>query len=118
MQFPWRRLTLLETNEGSSAKIGAGLGRSPVWGHKTSRAAEGTMNISITCSKCGRSLKVPESAAGRKTKCPKCGAVLLVAANLSGEDRHSPGPPPIPPELEEEHASPRARLRKFGLIGE
>ena len=42
--------------------------------------------ISVTCS-CGKKLKAPASAVGKKAKCPKCGNVLTVAA-----------PPPPPPE--------------------
>lgn len=84
------------------------------------------MNILIVCSNCGSRFKGPESAGGRKTKCSKCGASLLVPVSLSPnaggastasrhadaaapqqeapqrfhEDRHSPGPPPIPALLE------------------
>lgn len=46
-------------------------------------AAEGT-TISVHC-KCGKKLKAPASAVGRKAKCPKCGNILIVEA-----------PPPAP----------------------
>ena len=41
--------------------------------------------ISVMCS-CGKKLKAPASAAGKKAKCPKCGNILTVK------------PPPPPPE--------------------
>jgi chemotaxis protein histidine kinase CheA len=41
--------------------------------------------ISVMCS-CGKKLKAPASAVGKKAKCPKCGNVLTVA------------PPPPPPD--------------------
>jgi predicted RNA-binding Zn-ribbon protein involved in translation (DUF1610 family) len=34
------------------------------------------MPISFSCHQCGRSLKAPESAAGKSTKCPGCGATV------------------------------------------
>ncbi len=36
--------------------------------------------IEFTCSGCGRSLKVPASAAGRKASCPQCYGVIQVPA--------------------------------------
>jgi hypothetical protein len=48
--------------------------------------------ISVLCS-CGKTLKAPASAVGKKAKCPKCGTVLTVQA---------PPPPPPPPP----HAQP------------
>jgi hypothetical protein len=34
------------------------------------------MPISFSCHQCGRSLKAPESAAGKSTKCPGCAATV------------------------------------------
>src|SRR5688572_29749903 len=48
-------------------------------------AESSTATISVMCS-CGKKLKAPASAVGRKAKCPKCGNVLTVA------------PPPPPPD--------------------
>ena len=47
--------------------------------------------ISVHCP-CGKRLKAPASAVGRKAKCPKCGNVLTVA---------TPPPPPPAPAAEE-----------------
>lgn len=48
------------------------------------------MPITLSCS-CGKALRVPDSAAGKKAKCPACAAVLEV-----------PAPAPAPPEPEPE----------------
>jgi hypothetical protein len=37
------------------------------------------MPISVQCNTCGKSLKVPDTAAGKRGKCP-CGAVLVIPA--------------------------------------
>lgn len=36
------------------------------------------MPISTECPQCGKRLKAPESAAGRKAKCPQCGAAVPI----------------------------------------
>jgi hypothetical protein len=48
-------------------------------------AETSTATISVQCS-CGKKLKAPASAVGKKAKCPKCGNVLTVK------------PPPPPPD--------------------
>jgi hypothetical protein len=52
--------------------------------------AESGERISVLCS-CGKTLKAPASAVGKKAKCPKCGTVLTVQA---------PPPPPPPPQTD------------------
>jgi len=42
-------------------------------------AEASTSTISVQCS-CGKKLKAPASAVGKKAKCPKCGNVLTIAA--------------------------------------
>jgi hypothetical protein len=42
-------------------------------------AAPGVEQISVQCS-CGKRLKAPASAVGKKAKCPKCGNVLTIQA--------------------------------------
>src|SRR5262249_49237932 len=44
----------------------------------TSHPPEAPMTISVTCDGCDRTLKAPDTSAGRKIKCPKCGAAVLV----------------------------------------
>ena len=39
----------------------------------------GTDTISVKCV-CGKKLKAPASAAGRKARCPKCGNVMTLEA--------------------------------------
>ncbi|MBW3539868.1 MAG: hypothetical protein KY476_06330 [Planctomycetes bacterium] len=38
------------------------------------------MSIKATCSGCGKVLKAPDSAAGRRAKCPACGAPIEIPA--------------------------------------
>jgi predicted lipid-binding transport protein (Tim44 family) len=61
-------------------------------------------SISVECA-CGKKLKAPASAVGRKAKCPKCGNVMTITA---------PPPPPVEDDAlgalydlasEEKHAS-------------
>lgn len=42
------------------------------------------MSIKFACA-CGRSVRAPDEAAGRKAKCPNCGAVLTIPAAAGGE---------------------------------
>ena len=50
-------------------------------------AAEGT--VEFLCSGCGRMLKVPATAAGKRASCPQCNAVVQVPLTSS--------PPPVSP---------------------
>lgn len=36
------------------------------------------MAIEFSCSKCGKQLRAPDDAAGRKCRCPDCGTVARV----------------------------------------
>ncbi len=36
------------------------------------------MPITVVCQSCKKSLKAPDSAAGKKAKCPQCGTVVVV----------------------------------------
>ena len=38
------------------------------------------MAIRVTCSECGKHLKVAENAAGKRGKCPQCGAAIAIPA--------------------------------------
>ncbi|MHB1157216.1 MAG: hypothetical protein ACYC26_10300 [Phycisphaerales bacterium] len=42
------------------------------------------MPISVTCDKCGKTLKVGDALAGKRVKCPGCGATVTVGAADSG----------------------------------
>lgn len=50
------------------------------------------MAISVTCSECGRKLKVPDQFEGKRVKCPGCGASFVAAV---------PPPEPVDEEPEE-----------------
>ncbi len=53
------------------------------------------MPISVNCQECGKSLKAPDSLAGKKAKCPQCGNVVPIpAAVLDAEEVDAP--PPLP----------------------
>ena len=43
------------------------------------------MKITVTCQKCGKSLKAPPSLAGKRAKCSGCGAVLQIPTLDSAE---------------------------------
>src|SRR5262245_52878468 len=68
-------------------------------------------SIEFHCTGCGRALKVPASAAGRRASCPQCSAIVQVplasqpqtpAAAIPPANAHSTGdgafgsPPPVP----------------------
>jgi predicted RNA-binding Zn-ribbon protein involved in translation (DUF1610 family) len=36
------------------------------------------MSISVKCEACGKTLKAPDTAAGKKAKCPSCGEVVKI----------------------------------------
>jgi MoxR-like ATPase len=67
-----------------------------------------TGNIEFPCTNCGRTLKVPTAAAGKRASCPQCNAIVQVpmssaavapqpqfGAPLGGN--HTPSPQPMPP---------------------
>lgn len=55
------------------------------------------MPIEITCTKCLKQLRVPESAAGKMAKCPECGELMSVPAGQAPLPPVSPyGPAPTP----------------------
>lgn len=55
------------------------------------------MPIEITCTKCLKQLRVPESAAGKMAKCPECGELMSVPAGQAPLPPVSPyGPTPTP----------------------
>jgi hypothetical protein len=68
------------------------------------------MIVLITCTGCGRKLKIPETALGKHVKCPACAAVFLsqadaavpvVVPDLSLDPAPGEAPPPVPPPEEE-----------------
>ena len=42
------------------------------------------MSVSISCPQCGKSLKFPDQAAGKKGRCPACGEVVRLPGGGSG----------------------------------
>jgi MoxR-like ATPase len=68
-------------------------------------------SIEFACTGCGRALKVPTSAAGKRASCPQCGAIVQIpifsqvgtppVARLLSGDGHgqtNPVPPVAPPQ--------------------
>lgn len=52
----------------------------------------------IVCTSCQSSIRVPDTAAGRKGKCPKCGTILTIPAVEAPPPAPPPSaPPPLPP---------------------
>lgn len=56
------------------------------------------MAIELTCPGCGKRLRVPDSAAGKKGKCPSCGMVVDIPLPLE--------------EVSEEKQKPRQKVRQ------
>ena len=69
------------------------------------------MPISVKCSDCGKSLKAPDSLAGKKAKCPDCGAIVPIpkeavdAEELNDEPVAKPKPKAKPKPVEEDYDS-------------
>jgi len=61
--------------------------------------------IEVNCDKCGKSLKAPDSMAGKKAKCPACAAVLTVPQNEEILDAEI-----VEPEYEAPQEQPYAGL--------
>src|SRR5690349_19559292 len=57
------------------------------------------MSISVPCPGCGRKLKAPDAAAGKRARCPDCQTVVTLpaVAGIGLTAAQSPPPPP-PPE--------------------
>lgn len=36
------------------------------------------MSITVKCDECGKTVKAPDAAAGKKGKCPQCGAIIKI----------------------------------------
>lgn len=69
------------------------------------------MNVVITCDNCAKTLRVPETALGKKVRCPACQGVFearakdadaITAAPLSRPSAVRPAPPPLPPAPEDD----------------
>jgi predicted RNA-binding Zn-ribbon protein involved in translation (DUF1610 family) len=54
------------------------------------------MSISFQCSRCGKKLKAPDSAAGKTSPCPGCGATVTCPEPLYDAEVVDTGPPPKP----------------------
>jgi len=77
----------------------------------TNRRAELVMSVNVVCS-CGRMMKAPSSAAGKRGRCKACGAILdipppanvgpeanediALAITLDDPSSPRPAPPPLP----------------------
>src|SRR5947209_7120319 len=61
-------------------------------------------SIEFSCTGCGRTLKVPTAAAGKRASCPQCNSVVTVPALITGP-AIAPAPPPItqPPDAPRKH---------------
>ena len=58
------------------------------------------MSISVNCDVCGKTLKAPDSNAGKKAKCPQCGSIVTIpepiydAEEAGGNEPHDDGSAP------------------------
>jgi uncharacterized RDD family membrane protein YckC len=83
------------------------------------------MPIEISCTGCGRTLRVADDAAGKQARCPACGmvsripAVSAAGAAPSFSSSAAPGgfPPPKPAPMENPFADPLAKPSPFGPQG-
>ena len=50
------------------------------------------MPISVKCTDCGKSLKAPDSLAGKKAKCPDCGAIVPIPKAALDAEEMGDGP--------------------------
>lgn len=76
------------------------------------------MNLTITCSACQRTLRVPESLLGQAVKCPSCAHVFTAPDHAEDEAPRLPTPPserlssrPAPPPQEDYDDEPRPSRR-------
>jgi MoxR-like ATPase len=64
----------------------------------TTPSFDPTPSIEFACTSCGRALKVPATAAGRRATCPQCSAVVQIPlanmGNFGGADSPAPGGSP------------------------
>ncbi len=51
------------------------------------------MPISVNCQECGKTLRAPDSLAGKKAKCPQCGAVVSLPAAIVNAELDDAPPP-------------------------
>lgn len=72
------------------------------------------MPIKVACEKCGKVLKAPDAAAGKKAKCPSCGHVMRLPEAAAGvtplaepEPLPDPEPNPLGEALSYELAAPK-----------
>jgi len=52
------------------------------------------MPISVQCTQCGKTLKVPDTMAGKRGKCPGCGAVIAIPGAGGMQPAASSAPAP------------------------
>ena len=58
------------------------------------------MPITMNCSSCGKTLSVPDTAAGKKAKCPACGQIMTVPEVIrEAEEFGATDADPAPPEF-------------------
>lgn len=66
--------------------------------------------IELTCSECGRNLRIGDDAAGKRGKCPECGATLLIpqpeVVILEVADSNPTPPPPLLDEQSKDGTTP------------
>src|SRR5690606_32860977 len=63
--------------------------------------------LDFTCSRCGRTLRVPAAAVGRTARCPECGTEQTVPApppSPAAADRETANEPRLVPERPEQQA--------------
>ena len=69
------------------------------------------MPILFACGNCGKKIKAPDTAAGKKTKCPDCGEVVVVPSQVRR------AAPPVEEEEEDRPAPSRTKSYEFDFVG-
>lgn len=84
------------------------------------------MPIEFRCTKCGKLLRVPDDAAGRKAQCPNCETILQISADVgqgtsgatpsdsASRGQSFPGSKPLPSQTERPSPSASFDQAEFG----
>lgn len=65
------------------------------------------MPIELTCTGCGRQLRVPDAHAGKQARCPACGQICPIPQSSPGNDNlPPPSPSPVGPSVTPPGPSP------------
>ncbi len=73
------------------------------------------MPIEFSCSKCQRTLRVPDDSAGREARCPQCGTISTVPSPppAAAEFPQAVAPPPTQTDQENPYSTPYSDAQPF-----